>query len=106
MSRRKENTGFVCDNCGQVVLPLSNGGYRNHCPFCLYSKHVDIKSGDRKKSCYGLMKPVGLKYKSGKGFQIIHRCLGCGEERVNKIAKDTIQPDNIEELVRLCQIPD
>ena len=31
---------FVCEHCGKKVEPL---GYscRNHCPYCLYSKHVD-----------------------------------------------------------------
>ena len=47
------------------------------------------------------MKPVGLKYKSGKGFQIVQRCLRCGEERVNKIAVDPMQPDDIGEIVKL-----
>ena len=34
--------GFICENCGRKVEPL---GYscRNHCPYCLYSKHVDIE---------------------------------------------------------------
>ena len=104
MSRRKENTGFICENCGREVLPLRNGGYRNHCPFCLFSKHVDTTLGDRREECCGLMKPVGLRYKSGKGFQIVHRCLQCGEERVNKIAEGTIQPDNIEALVKLFEL--
>ena len=101
MSRRKENTRFTCSYCGWEVLPLRNGSYRNHCPFCLFSRHIDIKPGDRKSECGGLMKPVGLKYKSGKGFQIVHRCLRCGEERVNKIAGGTVQPDDIEEIVKL-----
>lgn len=32
---------FICENCGHKVQRL---GYscRNHCPYCLYSKHVDI----------------------------------------------------------------
>jgi glycerol-3-phosphate responsive antiterminator len=50
------------------------------------------------------MKPVGLRYKSGKGFQIVHRCLICGEEKVNKVAEDVKQPDNIEVLVGLFQL--
>ena len=101
MSRSKENTRFTCSYCGREVLRLSNGGYRNHCPFCLFSRHVDIKPGDRTSECDGLMKPVALKYKSGKGFQIVHRCVRCGEVRVNKIAGGPIQPDDIEEIVKL-----
>lgn len=32
---------FICENCGKQVEKL---GYtcRNHCPSCLYSKHVDV----------------------------------------------------------------
>jgi len=101
MSRGKENTGFVCENCGREVLPVNDGSYRNHCPFCLYSKHIDIIPGDRAGRCGGLMRPVGLIYKSGKGFQLVHRCLKCGEEKVNRVAEFSIQPDDIEELLKL-----
>ncbi|MGD0779619.1 MAG: RNHCP domain-containing protein [Dehalococcoidales bacterium] len=103
MSRKKENTGFICENCGQKVMPLDNGSYRNHCPYCLYSKHIDKKPGDRAENCGGLMIPTRLKYKSGKGYQIIHRCIKCGVEKVNKIAEDTEQPDNIEILAGLIK---
>jgi hypothetical protein len=101
MSRKTENTGFICENCGRAVLPLNNGSYRNHCPFCLFSKHVDNAPGDRRETCGGLMAPVGLQYRAGKGYQVVHRCLSCGAERVNKAAADTIQPDDIEALARI-----
>ena len=104
MSRRKENTGFTCEHCGREVLPLSNGSYRNHCPFCLFSKHMDIMPGDRMNECGGPMQSVGLKYKSGKGFQIVHKCLRCGEEMVNRTAENSVQPDDIEKLVELFQM--
>ena len=101
MSRKQENTGFVCLRCGRAVLPLSNGSYRNHCPFCLFSRHVDKAPGDRREVCGGLMKPVGVRYKPGKGYQIFHRCLKCGAERANKAAVNTTQPDDIEALARI-----
>lgn len=101
MSRDQENTSFVCENCGCNVLPLTNGSYRNHCPVCLFSKHVDQKPGDRQHSCRGMMKPIGLHYHSKKGWQIIHQCLRCGQQRVNKIAEKTEQPDQIEALIQL-----
>jgi len=103
MSRQEENAGFCCENCGRWVVPLNNGSYRNHCPFCLYSKHVDVVPGDRMSECGGLMKPVRLKHKGGKGLQIVFRCLRCGDERVNAIAQRTVQPDDIEQLVVLSQ---
>ena len=42
--------GFICENCGKEVTPA---GYtsRDHCPYCLYSKHVDINPGDRQNTC-------------------------------------------------------
>ena len=47
------------------------------------------------------MEPVGLAYKPGKGFQIVHKCLRCGHKSVNKVAKETLQPDDTMELSRL-----
>ena len=94
MSRKTENTGFICARCGAEVLPLTNGSYRNHCPFCLYSLHVDNIPGDRASACLGLMKPVGVRSNSKKGWQIVHRCEKCGAEKVCRAAEDTEQPDN------------
>jgi len=103
MSRDQENTGFTCEQCGQLVVPVTNGSYRNHCPFCLFSKHVDILLGDRRSKCGGSMKPIGIQYKSGKGYQIIHRCLRCGEQSVNRVAENTVQPDNMEQVIKLSE---
>ena len=74
MSRKTENSAFICAHCHKAVLPLSNGSYRNHCPHCLYSLHMDEKPGDRASRCGGLMRPVGIVRHSKKGLQIIHRC--------------------------------
>ena len=100
MGRSRENTGFVCDHCGRAVRPITNGSYRNHCPFCLYSKHLDALPGDRKSECRGLMEPRGL-VSSGKGLQIVHRCIRCGAVRVNRVAEFTDQPDDVEALLPL-----
>ena len=101
MSQKSENTGFICENCGNNVYPLTNGSFRNHCPFCLCSKHVDIDPGDRKNICGGVMLPIGIKYRSGKGYQILHRCEKCGQTSLNKSAENTEQPDNFEILTKL-----
>ena len=91
-SRRKsENTGFVCACCGADVKPLTNGSYRNHCPFCLHSLHVDNLPGDRDNDCRGMMKPVGIRYNGKKGWQIVHRCQKCGTEKLNRTASDDIE---------------
>lgn len=100
MSRHRENQGFVCEHCGADVAPLTNGSYRNHCPVCLYSKHVDETPGDRRSACHGLMRPVDLVYKRKKGYQLVHECMRCGAVRVNKVAVDTIQPDDLATWVR------
>ena len=94
MSRKTENTGFICEHCGRMVALLTNGSYRNHCPGCLYSIHVDDMSGDRASGCFGLMHPIGVQYHSKKGYQIIHRCMICGEEKTNRTA-----PDDFEALI-------
>lgn len=102
MSRKDENTGFICVNCGKRVMPLTNGSYRNHCPFCLYSIHVDRRPGDRASGCGGLMEPAGLVYNSRKGWQLVHRCLKCGAVARNRIAENTVMPDNAEALAKLA----
>lgn len=88
-----ENQGFMCENCGLKVQPLNNGSYRNHCPNCLYSLHLDMKPGDRKSSCKGLMKPIDFRQHSKKGWQILHQCLKCKNNKWNIIAQNTQQED-------------
>lgn len=102
MSKREENRAFICVHCGKEVLPLTNGSYRNHCPHCLYSLHMDNKPGDRASSCGGVMKPIGIVYHSKKGYQIQHKCEKCKFERTNKIACNTIMPDDFEQVIKLC----
>lgn len=101
MSHKSENVPFICENCGASVPPVTNGSYRNHCPDCLCSKHVDVSPGDRASECGGIMDPVGAVYNPAKGWQIIHRCRVCGAEVRNKVAEDTVRPDNKELLRRL-----
>ena len=64
--------GFICEHCNKEVLPL-NYSSRDHCPYCLYSKHVDINPGDRLNTCKGLLKPIDIeKYKDT--YKIIYEC--------------------------------
>lgn len=93
------NDPFICGNCQRQVDPIKYGGsYRNHCPFCLFSKHVDGPvPGDRSGICEGLMAPVAVTTKSRGEFTILHRCQICGFERLNRIAGD----DNVELLTNL-----
>jgi hypothetical protein len=85
-------------HCGAAVEALQNGSYRNHCPVCLYSLHVDERPGDRASSCGGLMEPVAVDYRSAKGFMVVHRCLRCGFTRPNRAA-----PDDMDALIRLMR---
>ncbi len=97
------NNGFACAHCGQDVPPLQNGSYRNHCPFCLHSSHVDVFPGDRANDCQGLLEPVGADHSGKKGWVIVHRCRRCGEVRRNKAALEDAVPDDFEKLVALTQ---
>ncbi|MFN2195220.1 MAG: RNHCP domain-containing protein [Anaerolineales bacterium] len=101
MSRKTENTEFICEHCGTRVEPVTSGSYRNHCPICLYSKHVDELPGDRLNDCGGLMAPVGVTFHTKKGYQIRHRCLKCGKISVNKAALEGRQPDDLEQIIQL-----
>lgn len=83
---KKLDEGFVCEFCGKKVPPL-NYSSRDHCPHCLFSKHVDIFPGDRQNTCHGLLKPIGVEQNSD-GFTIIYRCEKCGKEHKNKSATD------------------
>lgn len=87
---------FVCEHCGAKVNKL---GYscRNHCPVCLYSKHVDINPGDRLETCHGLLEPIGLETNGKKGYIIISKCQKCGAIRKNKVAED----DNMDLIIKL-----
>lgn len=84
---------FVCDNCR---LQVEGNGYTNHCPRCLWSKHVDVNPGDRQAICQGLMEPIGIEIKRGE-YIILHRCVKCGFEKRNKVAKN----DNFDTILQL-----
>lgn len=68
---------FTCGHCGQSV---TGDGYTNHCPHCLYSRHVDINPGDRAEDCGGLMQPVGIDNLKGE-WVITHECMTCHATR-------------------------
>ena len=87
---------FICENCGKKV-PKLEYSCRNHCPFCLYSKHVDINPGDRLEECHGKLKPIGVEIDSKKGYVIIFKCEKCGKTRKNKAAKD----DDMDAIIKL-----
>lgn len=87
---RPENDEFRCRHCRTFVGSLPSGGrHRNHCPFCLWSRHVDDRRpGDRASDCGGSMAPVGAYVRSKGEHTIMHECQDCGVERYNRIAAD------------------
>ncbi len=92
--------GFVCENCKRKVSPLLYTA-RDHCPFCLYSKHLDINPGDRASDCLGVLKPIGI-FKFKDTYKIKYKCLKCGIEKNNIMAID----DDMDCIIKLSVIDD
>jgi hypothetical protein len=85
---------FVCLNCGQKV---EGDGYTDHCPLCLWGRHVDkLIPGDRKSRCLGMMKPMSAAYEKNV-FRIKYSCQKCNHKFVVREGKN----DNREELLKL-----
>ena len=102
--RLARNEGFVCEHCGTTVTPLKNGSCRNHCPECLWSKHVDDVPGDRASSCGSLMECIAVEADSRRGWMLVHRCVRCSIVRRNKAAaNDARQPDRFETMLRVAR---
>ena len=103
MRMQPRNEGFLCGHCGVTVKPVLYGGsYRNHCPQCLYSKHVDTGTpGDRANTCQGLMAPVGVFTRKNGEHVLVHRCEVCQFERYNRIAGD----DDFNLVTNLSTVP-
>ena len=97
----KNDSGFICQNCGTEVEPLGSSS-RNHCPFCLCSIHIDIMPGDRANTCLGILDPIKVELNPKKGYVIVHRCRKCGEIKRNRAAYDArVQPDDMDFLIKL-----
>ncbi len=93
--RNEEN--FVCKKCG---VGVSGDGYTNHCPNCLWSKHVDKNPGDRLEMCGGMMEPISIE-KKGDEWVLTQKCEKCGFERKSK----TREEDNFEKIIEISKGP-
>ncbi len=82
--------------CGKCEAKVVGNGYTNHCPNCLWSKHVDINPGDRNASCEGMMRPVEVFRKNGI-WTVTHQCEICGFKRNNSIDES----DNFDEVIKI-----
>ncbi|TDW93395.1 RNHCP domain-containing protein [Kribbella pratensis] len=94
---------FSCEHCGvEVSLDAPGTTHRNHCPSCLWSRHLDRNvPGDRKADCAGGMEPIAVTVRGEGRWVLIHRCTNCGRLRLNKTAGD----DNVLLLMRLAALP-
>ena len=103
---------FKCAHCRAFVSSahqLSGVNNRNHCPYCLWSCHLDLfAAGDRLSACKGTMKPIGLTMKKGMNkyrleahgeLMIIHQCVECAALSINRIAAD----DDVESVLNVFQ---
>lgn len=94
-------TEFRCLHCGTLITGnprISGVLHRNHCPLCLWSRHMDLhRPGDRLAACRSLMLPVALTLKRGRKkyppltqgeLMLVHCCAGCGKLSINRIAAD------------------
>jgi DNA-directed RNA polymerase subunit RPC12/RpoP len=97
---RDGGVSFHCVHCRQLVPVdwlLSAVRNRNHCPYCLHSRHLDLlRAGDRLAACKGSMQPIALtckrsrkRYGQATGeLMLVHRCSECGKLSLNRIAAD------------------
>jgi hypothetical protein len=110
MSRDQRNrrarhgiTTFRCRHCGlDVSLDAPGTAHRNHCPNCLWSRHLDDdRPGDRAAECGSAMEPIAISVRGDGEWVLVHRCTGCDALSLNRSAGD----DNPLVLVRLAVKP-
>lgn len=104
-----------CRNFVSVAHLLSGVNNRNHCPYCLWSCHLDLfAAGDRLSACKGLMKPIGLTMKKGRNkyrlesggeLMLVHECIECRSLSINRIAADD-DPDSVMDVFHASQSTD
>ncbi len=95
-----KDENFICEVCGKEVTKL---GYtaRDHCPYCLRSKHVDINPGDRACSCYGILEPIAIESAKKDKYKIVYVCSKCGMVKRNIMARD----DNYDKVLEIMANP-
>jgi hypothetical protein len=106
------NVDFRCLHCGYHVSVnsiLSGVVNRNHCPYCLWSRHLDLlAAGDRLSACKAPMRPLGITLKkshkkynrAGSGeLMLVHICIDCDKVAINRIAAD----DDVEMLLEVFE---
>ena len=87
---------FICEVCGNKVEKLEYTA-RDHCPYCLSSKHLDINPGDRLSECKGILVPIDIEKGKKDTYKIVYRCSKCREIKKNKMAID----DNFDKVLEI-----
>jgi DNA-directed RNA polymerase subunit RPC12/RpoP len=96
------STSFRCVRCDfEILVDAPGTAHRNHCPYCLWSRHVDDVPGDRASECRASMEPIAITVRGDGEWVLIHRCAGCGVLHSNRTAGD----DNPLLLMRLAVKP-
>jgi len=100
---RRGPDSFRCGHCHlDVSMHAFGTKHRNHCPNCLWSRHLDDDTaGDRDADCGSLMEPIAVSVRGDGEWVLVHRCGGCDELRLNRTAGD----DNPLLLFRLAVKP-
>jgi RNHCP domain len=75
--------------------------HRNHCPYCLWSRHLDNTPGDRGADCGASMEPIAVSVRGDGEWVLVHRCTACEMLHLNRIAGD----DNPLALLRMVTRP-
>jgi len=91
---------FTCMHCGKAVSAHGRTA-RDHCPYCLSSRHVDVVPGDRANACGGRLEAVGVRG-SGERTVILYRCVACGASHQNRAVLDGDPPDDWQVIVALA----
>ena len=113
-TRPGRSTTLPAISCGcgafvSVHVALSGVGNRNHCLYCLASRHMDqFEPGDRLSACKAPMRPIGLTFKrTTKKYtshqpgelMLVHQCEDCGKVSINRIAAD----DDVDAILSVLE---
>ena len=113
------NQDFRCLHCRAYVTverAYSAVNNRNHCPYCLWTRDLDLfEAGDRLSACKGGMQPIGLTLKERRKkyarldqgeLMLVHRCVECGKISINRIAADDFAPAILEVYETSLHLPE
>ncbi len=112
------NSDFKCLHCRNDVSAealLAGVQNRNHCPYCLWSRHLDLfRAGDRLAACKAPMRPLGLTLKRSRNkyasaahgeLMLVRQCVDCGRVSINRIAADDVPEAILEVFLASAGLP-